>query len=358
MTMTILLVLTMAALFCLLLTSAIILLTIAVVYCCCREPTVANANANVLLSTTNALPSVPETTAVPLLGKYWPPPMPTIYKETEHDMLWASFEVPACQQVKPPSGLLSINDSCGNAYMIMSGEPPAMPVIYEETEEDLWRDNFCVTPMTGKYRPPDMWYLWNPYPGDIRVGGPLLEGSAGYSRASISSCHYQHYAYYLCQQCILANFISNFENHMWHLQGLLMYCGTLHSQNGGGTNTGRVPNKKDHANKLIMGLGVMRGFGGDLGFGRQGMLLASFSFHLVSVRALTSLPLELRFGWDGEWGLSQCWRAPRGCYPLNCIFAAPRWWQLTNPGTNDFYHCILDLWGDCLRECGSIANLV
>jgi len=82
--------------------------------------------------------------------------MPTIYKETEHDMLWASFEVPACQQVKPPSGLLSINDSCGNAYMIMSGELPAMPVIYEETEEDLWRDNFCVTPMTGKYRPPDM----------------------------------------------------------------------------------------------------------------------------------------------------------------------------------------------------------
>jgi hypothetical protein len=70
MTMTIILVLTMAALFCLLLTSAIILLTIAVVYCCCREPTVANANANVLLSTTNALPSVPETTAVPLLGKY------------------------------------------------------------------------------------------------------------------------------------------------------------------------------------------------------------------------------------------------------------------------------------------------
>jgi hypothetical protein len=76
--------------------------------------------------------------------------MPAIYEETEHDMLWASFEVPACQQVKPPSVLLGVKDSCGDAYMIMSGEPPVMPVIYEETEEDLWRDNFSCYPIDGQ----------------------------------------------------------------------------------------------------------------------------------------------------------------------------------------------------------------
>jgi hypothetical protein len=115
----------MAALFCLLLTSTIILLTIVVVYCYCKEPTIADADANVLLPTTNempsnadVLPSVTETTAtaVPLLGKYQPPlMMSTIYKETEHDTLWASFKIPACQQVKPPSVVLGVNDSCGNA---------------------------------------------------------------------------------------------------------------------------------------------------------------------------------------------------------------------------------------------------
>jgi hypothetical protein len=40
--------------------------------------------------------------------------------------------------------------------MIMSGEPPAMPFIYEETEDDLWRENFHVTPLTGKCWPPAM----------------------------------------------------------------------------------------------------------------------------------------------------------------------------------------------------------
>jgi hypothetical protein len=64
---------------------------------------------------------------------------------------------------------------------------------------------------------------------------------------------------------------------------------------------------------IWVGTPAVLGFGGDLGFGRQGVLLVSFSFHLVSVWVLTSLPLELWFGWGGEWGLSRCWRAPRGC---------------------------------------------
>jgi hypothetical protein len=105
----------MAALFCLLLSSTIILLTIMVIYCYCKELTVPipKADSNVLLPTTitmpsitNALPCVTETAAVPLLGKYQPPPMPIINKESEHDMLRASFEVPACQQVKSPSVIL------------------------------------------------------------------------------------------------------------------------------------------------------------------------------------------------------------------------------------------------------------
>jgi len=73
--MSIILVRTMAALFCLLITSTIILLTVAVVHCYCKEPTIANAD--VLLPTTTAMPSnadtspsLTETTAVPLLGKY------------------------------------------------------------------------------------------------------------------------------------------------------------------------------------------------------------------------------------------------------------------------------------------------
>jgi hypothetical protein len=31
-----------------------------------------------------------------------------------------------------------------------------MPVIYEETEENLPHENFWVTPLTGKYRTPAM----------------------------------------------------------------------------------------------------------------------------------------------------------------------------------------------------------
>jgi hypothetical protein len=48
-----------------------------------------------------------------------------------------------------------------------------------------------------------------------------------------------------------------------------------------------------------------------------GMLLVSFlscqmSVFFFGMRALTSLPLELQFGWGGEWGLLRCRRAPGG----------------------------------------------
>jgi hypothetical protein len=97
-------------------------------------------------------------TPLPLTGKYRPPSMPVITEETVDEILWASFEIPARQQVQQPPLLAAATTSTDidDAYMIMSGEPPAMPVIPEETEEDLRRENFRVTPLTGKYRPPSM----------------------------------------------------------------------------------------------------------------------------------------------------------------------------------------------------------
>ncbi len=92
------------------------------------------------------------------LEKYRPPSMPAITEETVDEILWASFEVSVCQQVQQPPlrSAATTSTDINDAYMIMSGEPPAMPVIPEETEEDLRRENFHVTPLTGKYRPPSM----------------------------------------------------------------------------------------------------------------------------------------------------------------------------------------------------------
>ena len=82
-------------------------------------------------------------------------------------------------------------------------------------------------------------------------------------------------------------------------------------------------------------------------------------FYLVSMQALTSLPPELWFGWGGKWGLLWCWRAPRGCSPLNCFIAAPCWWRPSNPGTNNFYHCVLCLWSNTqLSEPGAVPQVV
>ena len=54
--------------------------------------------------------------------------------------------------------------------MILSGEPPSMPVIVEETEEDLIRENFRVTPLTGKYRPPAMPVILEETDEDLELG--------------------------------------------------------------------------------------------------------------------------------------------------------------------------------------------
>jgi hypothetical protein len=86
--------------------------------------------------------------------------MPTIPEETMQEILWAAAEIPAHQRMRKPPVLLTGNsntsDDSGDAYMILSGKPPSMPIIFEETEEDLLHENFRVTPLTGMYRPPAM----------------------------------------------------------------------------------------------------------------------------------------------------------------------------------------------------------
>ncbi len=80
--------------------------------------------------------------------------------------------------------------------------------------------------------------------------------------------------------------MSNHENYTWRLQGLVLLRATLYGKNGVCTTPGRVENKEDNEIEFIMDLR------GDMGLG-----------FICSVRALTSLPLELRFGWGGERGL-------------------------------------------------------
>jgi hypothetical protein len=86
--------------------------------------------------------------------------MPTIPEETLQEIVWAAAEVPACQQMRKPPVLLTGNsntsDDSGDAYMIQSGKPLSMPIIIEETQEDLLRENFRVTPLMGKFQPPVM----------------------------------------------------------------------------------------------------------------------------------------------------------------------------------------------------------
>ena len=154
-----------ADVFCLSLPITLVLLTFAAAYWYYRKPKADDADA-VPPTSSSAVPPVANnasppvvtntTAAVPvtLHRKYRLPPMPTIPEETLHELVWASFEVPK-RPVQPTTTTSADADSC-DAYMIMSGEPPSMPVIYEETEEDLKRENFRVVPLTGKYRPPPM----------------------------------------------------------------------------------------------------------------------------------------------------------------------------------------------------------
>jgi hypothetical protein len=167
----IILVLTLTGIFCLLLTTTIIQLTLAAAYYYYKGSTADDVNmtqtftSSVVPPMAMALPPVITKTAFDLSllarnKRYRTPTMPTIPEETLQELLWAATEVPAYQQMKNPPVLLSANgstsDDSGDAYMIMSGEPPTMPVILEETEEDLVRENFCLMPLTGKHRPPAM----------------------------------------------------------------------------------------------------------------------------------------------------------------------------------------------------------
>ncbi len=60
--------------------------------------------------------------------------------------------------MKPPVTLDTTTslDYSSNAYMILSGKPPLMPVIYEETEKNLEQKIFQVLLLKGKHRPPAM----------------------------------------------------------------------------------------------------------------------------------------------------------------------------------------------------------
>ena len=142
----------------------------------------ANANMpptfSVVPSDVNALPPVLTNTPaadVLLRRKYRASPMPTIPEETMHELLWALHEVPASQQMKPPVTLdtTSNSDYSSDAYMIMSGEPPSMPVIYEETEKDIEWENFRVVPLTGKHHPPVMPVIPEETDEDIALWTPF-----------------------------------------------------------------------------------------------------------------------------------------------------------------------------------------
>jgi hypothetical protein len=181
--------------------------------------------------------------------------MPTIFEETIQDILWAAAEIPAHQQMRKPVVLLTVtnrsgtSDASGDAYMVMSGEPPTMPVILGETEEDLLRENFRVTPLTGKYRPPAMPVIPEESEKDLEWENFHLMPLTGKHR---------------------------------HLQRLVMHCGTLYSQNGGGSNPGRVSNKKDYAIKLVLGLGGNMDLDGDIMFSSGNGVWHALDFFIFS----------------------------------------------------------------------------
>lgn len=179
MTVSIFLVLTSAAVFCLLFTTTIILLALAAVYFCLsvepperNEPPVVQPVIKATARHASASIIGPSTTAVavvvPLRGKHRPPPMPTISEETIYEVLWACHEVPTRRQELKHSPAVfttasTTDPSYHDAYMIMSGEPPAMPVILEESEEDLRRENFSVLSRRKDGPPP-------PIPAVSRTG--------------------------------------------------------------------------------------------------------------------------------------------------------------------------------------------
>jgi hypothetical protein len=205
MTTSIVFVLTLIGIFCLLLTTTIILLTLAAAYYYYMEATVNDLNvpptstSNVVPPMAIALPPVTKTAVdLSLLVRkrtYQTPTMPKIFEETIQDILWAAAEIPAHQQMRKPVVLLTAtnrsgtSDASGDAYMVMSGEPPTMPVILEETEEDLLRENFRVTPLTGKHRHPAMPVIPEESEKELEWENFHLYASHCEAPASCNACH-------------------------------------------------------------------------------------------------------------------------------------------------------------------------
>ena len=136
--MSIILVLASAAVFCFLLTAISLLLLLAAFYFYLKKP---SAPAAMMPPVNNVLPPVTEMQrpfrVVPLKGKPRPHRLPSILEETPHQVMWESFNVPLKPEA-PPRQIQETTD----AKMILSGEPPSMPSIPEETMEDIRLENF------------------------------------------------------------------------------------------------------------------------------------------------------------------------------------------------------------------------
>jgi hypothetical protein len=136
--MSIILVLASAAIFCFLLTSISLLLIMAAFYLYVKKP---SASAAMMPLDNSVLPPVTEMQrpfrVVPLKGKPRPHRLPSILEETPHQVMWESFSIPLKPQA-PPRQIQQSTD----AKMILSGEPPSMPSIPEETMEDIQLENF------------------------------------------------------------------------------------------------------------------------------------------------------------------------------------------------------------------------
>ena len=136
--MSIILVLASAAVFCFLLTSISLLLIVAAFYFYLKKPSAPTA---MMSPDNNTLPTVTEMQrtfrVVPLKGKHRPHHLPSILEETPHQVMWESFSIPLKTHA-PPIQIQETTD----AKMILSGEPPSMPSIPEETMEDIRLENF------------------------------------------------------------------------------------------------------------------------------------------------------------------------------------------------------------------------
>ncbi len=83
---------------------------------------------------------------------------------------------------------------------------------------------------------------------------------------------------------MLADIVTSCENYTWCLQGLMLHCGVLYSQNGGSSNLGRMPDKEDNTKKPGMGLA------GEMDLGNTGYCFCMGTYtgrHLISFYLLS-----------------------------------------------------------------------